>query len=566
MTWTRAHPVWLWYFGVLVGLAAVAACPGSDRTAPASARKLMVPEDYATIQAALDEARTGDTVFIKAGTYQEAIDLKSGIKLLGEGMDKVTLQFDESKNVIAVKGCREVSIAGLTAHHVTTVHGNDANAGVLVDNSVVVLEHCRIAESAGPGITITDKSNATINSCTISDNGARGIEVRKDSNAVIDACEVVRNKILGIVLIGKGTTATVRSCRIAEAKFAGLGFWIGASGTAQENDIQGNEVGIEVRDFCQNVVLMKNHCHQNRDDGIQVHAAAKVRAEENVCERNGQRGIAVYGCQTNVVLERNRCLKNGAEGICVYHQAESVLANNKCDENKTDGIYLYATAGEVSLTENDCRDNGRGGITVYNTAGGVVTGNHCQSNTRAGIYVRKTAGLVTVSKNRCLENCEDGIGCASEAQVTVCSNVCGRNRASGIVYSCGARGLAEGNTCEDNRYPGIAIQDPNTSVTVRGNSCSGNNPSGILFLNVTGGTAEGNICLNNLWSGIAVRGEGAEPTLTANQCDKNGAWGIISWGGADANVAADNQTHDNWKGGVEHRPLRSPEKTPARGI
>jgi parallel beta-helix repeat protein len=566
MTKTRVRGVRLWRFGLLAGLAVVAACLGSDRTTPPSARKLTVPGDYATIQTAIDEARAGDTVFIKTGTYQEAIHLKSGIKLLGEGMDKVTLQFDESRSVIAAQNCQEVSIAGLTARHVTTVHGNEANAGVLVDNSAVVLEHCRIADSAGPGLTITNKSNATINSCTIRDNGARGIEVRKSSNAVIQACEVVRNKMLGIVLIGKGTTATVRSCRIAGAKYAGLGFWLGAGGSAQENDIEDNEVGIEVRDFCQDVVIMKNHCHRNRQDGIQIYMAAQVRAGENVCEQNGRRGITAHGCQTNVVLERNRCLKNGAEGICVYSQAEGVLAHNECDENKSDGIYLCATAGEVSLTANNCRDNGRGGITVYRTAGGVVTGNQCRSNTRAGIYVRKTTGVVTVSKNRCLENLEDGIGCASEAQVTVCHNVCGQNRASGIVFSGGARGLAETNACDGNRYPGITIQDPNTLVTARGNTCSGNNPSGILFLNVTGGTAEGNLCRNNLWSGIAVRGEGAIPALTANQCDQNGAWGIISWGGADPNVASDNRAADNWKGGVEHRPLNSPERAPARGI
>ena len=91
-------------------------------------------------------------------------------------------------------------------------------------------------------------------------------------------------------------------------------------------------------------------------------------------------------------------------------------------------------------------------------------------------------------------------------------------------------------------------------MTLTGNTCRANNYSGILFRNAAGGEVEGNICQENLWSGIAVRGEDTRPTLTANQCNNNGAWGIISWAGANRDVSADDETLDNWKGGMKHRP------------
>ncbi len=320
----------LWSVALSAGLVTAAGDTGSEPTGAAPRRRLVVPDAYATIQAAVLDAHEGDTVFVKAGTYNEAVDLKSGIKLVGEQRDTTILQFDESKSVVTVKDCTDVSISGLTLRHVATSHGLGRNTGMIVDNSTVVIEHCRIAEAAGTGLEITKGAKATVNSCLVENNGARGIEVKKSSTATIRNCEIIRNKVLGIVLVGDRTSAMVRSCRIAESKFAGLGFWLGAAGTAQENDIQGNEIGIEVRDTCEDVVLFDNHCHANKRDGIQIYAGAKAQAERNLCEKNGGRGITVCGEGTAATLEKNRCLKNAEYGILVYQDGEAVLTGNEC--------------------------------------------------------------------------------------------------------------------------------------------------------------------------------------------------------------------------------------------
>jgi parallel beta-helix repeat protein len=564
--------------GLLLGWA-TAIGRSSESPEATSGRKLVVPDDYSTVQAALAAAHAGDTVFLKTGTYHEAVDLKSGVKLLGEGIDKATLQFDGSRSVITAADCRDVTIAGLTVRHMTTARGSGGKAGIAVTGGTVVIEHCRVTQAAGTGIQIAKQATATINSCTLDENGDRGIEVT-NSTAVIETCEVTRNKILGVGLVGQGTKATVRYCRIAGSKYAGLACWFGPSGTVEENDIQGNEVGIEVREIGvrmpgtrfeardpnQGIVLRKNHCHRNGEDGIQIHAGGHARAEGNLCEQNAQRGIAVSGPMTTATLEKNQCRANRGPGICVWNEAGAELRQNYCEGNKTEGIYINATAAEIALTDNTCCNNGQAGIVIYDVAGGTVAYNHCQTNQRAGIYIRKTTAAITVSKNRCTYNHGHGILFGEQTEIAADNNACEGNNESGMRFYHGAHGLAQANRCDGNHAPGISVEDPNTIVTLRTNICCENNYSGILFLNTVAGEAEDNICLNNTWSGIAVRGEGAKPTLTANQCDNNGAWGIISWAGADPNVAADNQTHDNWKGGVEHRQMNPPDKTLARGI
>ena len=46
-----------------------------------------VPDDFNSIQAAVDAAREGDTVLIKPGTYSETVKFKSGITLRGQRTD-----------------------------------------------------------------------------------------------------------------------------------------------------------------------------------------------------------------------------------------------------------------------------------------------------------------------------------------------------------------------------------------------------------------------------------------------------------------------------------------------
>ena len=54
-------------------------------------KSLNVPGNYDTIQAAVDAAVNGDTVFVEEGLYQEKVVLKPGITLRGAGADKTTI-------------------------------------------------------------------------------------------------------------------------------------------------------------------------------------------------------------------------------------------------------------------------------------------------------------------------------------------------------------------------------------------------------------------------------------------------------------------------------------------
>jgi hypothetical protein len=51
-------------------------------------RTLRVPAEFATIRAAIEAAKAGDTVLVSAGTYYEQLDLKDGVRLVSDGSDE----------------------------------------------------------------------------------------------------------------------------------------------------------------------------------------------------------------------------------------------------------------------------------------------------------------------------------------------------------------------------------------------------------------------------------------------------------------------------------------------
>jgi pectin methylesterase-like acyl-CoA thioesterase len=60
---------------------------------PAEARAIIVPNDYPTIQQAVDAAYNGDTIHVRAGTYTENVLIyNKSISLLGDGVSNTTIR------------------------------------------------------------------------------------------------------------------------------------------------------------------------------------------------------------------------------------------------------------------------------------------------------------------------------------------------------------------------------------------------------------------------------------------------------------------------------------------
>jgi parallel beta-helix repeat protein len=79
----------------------------------AASKTLTVPDDYSTINAALESAIDGDTIIVKSGTYTEHLVIDKAVTLKGAGSDSTTINGDNSGTVLVIKH-DSVEVSGFT--------------------------------------------------------------------------------------------------------------------------------------------------------------------------------------------------------------------------------------------------------------------------------------------------------------------------------------------------------------------------------------------------------------------------------------------------------------------
>jgi parallel beta-helix repeat protein len=63
---------------------------------------IIVPDDYPTIQAAINAASDGDTIFVKNGTYYENVIVNKSLSLFGESRDSTIVDGNKSGTVVTI--------------------------------------------------------------------------------------------------------------------------------------------------------------------------------------------------------------------------------------------------------------------------------------------------------------------------------------------------------------------------------------------------------------------------------------------------------------------------------
>ena len=73
---------------------------------------VIVPDDYLTIQEAIDNAAEGDSILVRKGTYLENITINKALMLLGENKETAIIK-STSAPVIDIKG-NQITICNFT--------------------------------------------------------------------------------------------------------------------------------------------------------------------------------------------------------------------------------------------------------------------------------------------------------------------------------------------------------------------------------------------------------------------------------------------------------------------
>jgi parallel beta-helix repeat protein len=277
--------------------------------------KLTVPDDYPTIQQAIDAAKPGDTVEIKEGTYKESVAFKEGIILKGAVRDKTILCCDANAGaVITVTDCNEGTITELTLLQTGTERlpkGKESLLPVLWLNS----------------------SSIKVMRCTIQNGGDNGITIEGKGNCEVSDCDINNNRGSGIYVSGEGAKPTLKNNQCSENKGNGIYFKEGAGGTAEDNLCDKNSFnGISVVNKWTLPNLKNNQCLENRGSGIYFGEGARGIAQNNICKENEWHGISVADDSSAPELRGNQCLSNRRCGI-YYSDGTHITAKDNILKN-----------------------------------------------------------------------------------------------------------------------------------------------------------------------------------------------------------------------------------------
>jgi hypothetical protein len=167
---------------VIVGALVAAACGGDDDAASSGADDTLdpgreeiraVPDEYDTIQAAVDAAKSGDLVLVSPGVYKEAVTVETD-DIVIRGLDRNDVILDgefQRDNGIRVLDADGVAIENMTARNYTTngffwtgaeryrgsyltAHNNGDYGIYAFDSTVGLLEHSYGSGSPDAGFYI----------------------------------------------------------------------------------------------------------------------------------------------------------------------------------------------------------------------------------------------------------------------------------------------------------------------------------------------------------------------------------------------------------------------------
>lgn len=188
-------------------------------TVKAQSKTIVVPNDYTTIQSAIDHANNGDTVFVKKGYYPETLVVNKSISVIGEDRNLTIIDGQEKPRSVIILEADNIVFSSFTLGNsriqLPKDHGSSVTGGVGVEISRSPNIVYSNVYPYPQNITITDN---TIVSCPV-----YGIEASLSFYDNISSNLIIGSSTLPS-LFGSGTGITVKclNSRIENNQFVNL--------------------------------------------------------------------------------------------------------------------------------------------------------------------------------------------------------------------------------------------------------------------------------------------------------------------------------------------------------
>lgn len=310
--------------GAAILLASLLTAAGSSE-----AGALHVPRAHRTIQAAIDAASPGDTVFVAPGTYPGTVTIRKNILLFATvGPDTTVLDGEDAVRVLHVEGVTGGGVVGFTIRRGRANSGGGLHGA---RSSGFLVAGCIFEKNWESAISIWQCQNVDVRDCRFVENQGSALSM-SGSSGLIRSCEFLRNRGYAggaVSLTGSRLLHAMRGCNFEEnhadgasggAVFADSSEAIIAEGWFEKNTAKlAGGAAAAVREsrlsFSKNMFL----ANQAPASGA-IHADhATIIAGLCVFDRNKATGLGAAigmvgrgGAGVNPIIQNNTFVKNSA--------------------------------------------------------------------------------------------------------------------------------------------------------------------------------------------------------------------------------------------------------------
>lgn len=293
-----------------------------------AATVINVPQDYPTIQQAIDAASAGDTIQVdrrsgeSQSVYYERLVIDKELILVGESRETIIIDGGGTGTVIRIQA-DNVEIRGFTIRNVdqkySGIRANSYSYVTIANNTIETSKH---------GISLLNSNYNTVTQNLLFNNSATGISLS----------ESVGNNV-------------------------------------SDNDVSESAYGIKLSST--NATFVVNNTVADTSYGIYLAFSSNDTVDKNTLLRNGVDGIFPYAC--NDIVVSNNEISESAYGIQLYSSDTITVLGNDATDNSY-GIYL-AYSGPSNTIENNTISRNDWGVTLYGSSGNTFIGNTLSYNT-----------------------------------------------------------------------------------------------------------------------------------------------------------------------------------------
>lgn len=227
---------------------------------------IIVPDDYPTIQSAIDHATSGNEIFVRNGIYTENLKIDKMINLTGESWDYTIIDGQGKDHVVDIQA-DGVSIGGFTITNSKSDH-----AGIYVHTNHYQIIEFNIITANGYGIQFYSSNGNRITDNIIVENEKDGFYIEASHANEILRNEVKNNQQNGIAFSFASTFNTASDNHVESNGLASLqntccaaladgGFSVDQSSRSnifEKNSITKNAVGVKIDGTTENNFIYSN--------------------------------------------------------------------------------------------------------------------------------------------------------------------------------------------------------------------------------------------------------------------------------------------------------------------